>query len=135
MIFSFFFYKQKTSYDMQMRDWSSNVCSSDLVIRKADEQRVAIVLGRAGLAIIGLRQPRRAAGAAVDRGPQHCLDILMPARPDARRPPDQVFEPALLLFLETIRFALLAVRRDRSDGRRVGQGGVSRCRSQGYPNN
>src|SRR3546814_2226615 len=27
----FFFFKQKTAYDMRIRDWSSDVCSSDLV--------------------------------------------------------------------------------------------------------
>ena len=26
----FFFYKQKTAYDVVSRDWSSDVCSSDL---------------------------------------------------------------------------------------------------------
>src|SRR3546814_9127659 len=26
----FFFFKQKTAYEMRMRDWSSDVCSSDL---------------------------------------------------------------------------------------------------------
>src|SRR3546814_10676986 len=29
-VFSFFFCKQKTAYDMRSRDWSSDVCSSDL---------------------------------------------------------------------------------------------------------
>src|SRR3546814_3578785 len=27
---SFFFYKQKTAYEMRISDWSSDVCSSDL---------------------------------------------------------------------------------------------------------
>src|SRR3546814_2948461 len=27
-----FFFQQKTAYEMRMRDWSSDVCSSDLVI-------------------------------------------------------------------------------------------------------
>src|SRR3546814_19957758 len=30
-VFFFFFFKQKTSYDMRISDWSSDVCSSDLV--------------------------------------------------------------------------------------------------------
>src|SRR3546814_1890824 len=30
----FFFFKQKTSYEMRISDWSSDVCSSDLVIGK-----------------------------------------------------------------------------------------------------
>src|SRR3546814_13171224 len=58
----------------------------------ADEQRGAIVLRRAGLAVIGLRQPRRAAGAASDRGAQPLLDILMHARTVTRRDPAAGFE-------------------------------------------
>src|SRR3546814_6632730 len=30
-IFVFFFFKQKTAYEMRISDWSSDVCSSDLV--------------------------------------------------------------------------------------------------------
>src|SRR3546814_9727178 len=30
MIYSFFFFKQKTAYEMRISDWSSDVCSSDL---------------------------------------------------------------------------------------------------------
>src|SRR3546814_3144048 len=30
---SFFFFKQKTAYEMRISDWSSDVCSSDLVAR------------------------------------------------------------------------------------------------------
>src|SRR3546814_4702463 len=29
----FFFFKQKTAYDMRISDWSSDVCSSDLSLR------------------------------------------------------------------------------------------------------
>ena len=29
----FFFFKQKTAYEMCGRDWSSDVCSSDLALR------------------------------------------------------------------------------------------------------
>src|SRR3546814_17491680 len=32
MIVCFFFFKQKTAYEMRISDWSSDVCSSDLVI-------------------------------------------------------------------------------------------------------
>src|SRR3546814_10142641 len=31
----FFFFKQKTAYEMRISDWSSDVCSSDLRARKA----------------------------------------------------------------------------------------------------
>src|SRR3546814_5439421 len=30
MYLSFFFFKQKTAYEMRISDWSSDVCSSDL---------------------------------------------------------------------------------------------------------
>src|SRR3546814_1731662 len=33
--FCFFFFKQKTAYDMRISDWSSDVCSSDLRARTA----------------------------------------------------------------------------------------------------
>src|SRR3546814_10638034 len=31
-MFLFFFFKQKTAYEMRISEWSSDVCSSDLVI-------------------------------------------------------------------------------------------------------
>src|SRR3546814_14526887 len=33
--FIFFFFKQKTAYEMRISDWSSDVCSSDLMFRYA----------------------------------------------------------------------------------------------------
>src|SRR3546814_9762845 len=30
-MFYFFFFKQKTAYEMRISDWSSDVCSSDLI--------------------------------------------------------------------------------------------------------
>src|SRR3546814_10460949 len=32
---SFFFFKQKTAYEMRISDWSSDVCSSDLATQDA----------------------------------------------------------------------------------------------------
>src|SRR3546814_5434913 len=32
----FFFFKQKTAYEMRISDWSSDVCSSDLMVRVGD---------------------------------------------------------------------------------------------------
>src|SRR3546814_3226743 len=34
----FFFFKQKTAYEMRISDWSSDVCSSDLLERRVDER-------------------------------------------------------------------------------------------------
>src|SRR3546814_9452797 len=36
----FFFFKQKTAYEMRSSDWSSDVCSSDLVSRWDDVEEV-----------------------------------------------------------------------------------------------
>src|SRR3546814_1399199 len=34
IVFNFFFFKQKTAYEMRISDWSSDVCSSDLARRR-----------------------------------------------------------------------------------------------------
>src|SRR3546814_3545962 len=34
MCFLFFFCKQKTAYEMRISDWSSDVCSSDYLVRE-----------------------------------------------------------------------------------------------------
>src|SRR3546814_9561829 len=68
----FFFFKQKTAYEFRIGDWSSDVCSSDLV------ELQDLALGRLGLDAVvalpgdevvvggrhlGLRQPLREEGA------------------------------------------------------------------------
>src|SRR3546814_4812712 len=43
----FFFFKQKTAYEMRISDWSSDVCSSDLGLLRqivVDDQRVHAVV-------------------------------------------------------------------------------------------
>src|SRR3546814_6018628 len=35
----FFFFKQKTAYEMRISDWSSDVCSSDLIVRKIGSEK------------------------------------------------------------------------------------------------
>src|SRR3546814_8247982 len=40
MIFYFFFFKQKTAYEMRISDWSSDVCSSDLLNQLSDIGRI-----------------------------------------------------------------------------------------------
>src|SRR3546814_7177664 len=60
----FFFFKQKTAYEMRIRDWSSDVCSSDLSVHGNR---------RGKLAAAGLRQAaarsatRRCQGDLADR--------------------------------------------------------------------
>src|SRR3546814_4629579 len=38
------FCKQKTAYEMRISDWSSDVCSSDLKLRRPLESRLPLVL-------------------------------------------------------------------------------------------
>src|SRR3546814_1690740 len=45
---SFFFFKQKTAYEMRISDWSSDVCSSDLC---EGDMEAAIVEGLAGVEV------------------------------------------------------------------------------------
>src|SRR3546814_1794876 len=45
----FFFFKQKTAYEMRISDWSSDVCSSDLPVQPPGAVRVGGFGGIAGL--------------------------------------------------------------------------------------
>src|SRR3546814_5283296 len=45
VVFWFFFFKQKTAYEMRISDWSSDVCSSDLIAGGA----IQIELDRVGV--------------------------------------------------------------------------------------
>src|SRR3546814_16500049 len=67
LLFVFFFFKQKTAYEMRISDWSSDVCSSDLIAfayeqgfagiednflklrPEADQRRIGLELERRGL--------------------------------------------------------------------------------------
>src|SRR3546814_18548466 len=49
MLFLFFFFKQKTAYELRISDWSSDVCSSDLLDRLGIvEKLVGELLDRRG---------------------------------------------------------------------------------------
>src|SRR3546814_15327170 len=43
-VFCFFFFKQKTAYELRISDWSSDVCSSDLGRLRVDTQRMTVDL-------------------------------------------------------------------------------------------
>src|SRR3546814_5337953 len=110
----FFFFKQKTAYELRISDWSSDVCSSDL-----SGEHVAQPLDQ-------LEQRRIDIGpAVVDHpraviGPGHGLEM-----------PEEFGHP---LFAELFRrprglvFLLM-----RSEERRVGKECVSTCRSRWSP--
>src|SRR3546814_6265762 len=52
----FFFFKQKTAYEMRISDWSSDVCSSDLRARVGSE---ALVVRQSALELLRDVNPMR----------------------------------------------------------------------------
>src|SRR3546814_10269591 len=71
--FCFFFFKQKTAYEMRISDWSSDVCSSDLLVLPGVVElpqlrplvlRVPAMVGRAKGedALLGARSEERRVG-------------------------------------------------------------------------
>src|SRR3546814_6106763 len=72
----FFFFKQKTAYEMRISDWSSDVCSSDLEMAARLD---AIEGGTAGLAKL------EAAVAESASAYTHAATALSDRRSDERR--------------------------------------------------
>src|SRR3546814_8129965 len=73
VILSFFFFKQKTAYEMRISDWSSDVCSSDLHVLPCSARPAG---GHRGLraprddqAGAGARREGAVTGAGADRHP------------------------------------------------------------------
>src|SRR3546814_10274049 len=60
----FFFFKQKTAYEMRISDWSSDVCSSDL---EADVEALALHRGDAAVAELLMEHAVAALEAAAER--------------------------------------------------------------------
>src|SRR3546814_6783504 len=46
----FFFFKQKTAYEMRISDWSSDVCSSDLLLAHLDDTGVCLAVAHHSVA-------------------------------------------------------------------------------------
>src|SRR3546814_3072972 len=61
----FFFFKQKTAYEMRISDWSSDVCSSDLHRAQRDPKQAERKFDQA----IGVVQPVH---AAIDQQRREC---------------------------------------------------------------
>src|SRR3546814_1106359 len=100
----FCFFKQKTAYELRISDWSSDVCSSDLV-RHVAQQRHRLFKGPALVAMLqGVDPP---GSQDIGNGGDLILVIMGPARPDRRL--------------------------SRSEERRVGQECVGRCRFRRSP--
>src|SRR3546814_2540024 len=77
----FFFFKQKTAYEMRISDWSSDVCSSDLV---------DLVVLRVGIVVAVLGVPELVAGedhrgSLRQQQRRHEVAFLALAQPDDLR--------------------------------------------------
>src|SRR3546814_5182627 len=103
----FFFFKQKTAYEMRISDWSSDVCSSDLL---AIEQLVAFRLAA------GEAEREHAADRAIEVHVDRFEQVVR-VRGNLRRPATGGIQR----------------RRWRSEERRVGKECVSTCRSRWSP--
>src|SRR3546814_4077215 len=55
----FFFFKQKTAYEMRISDWSSDVCSSDLSVSLIKDNPAAAVNRRISIVVLNQRAERR----------------------------------------------------------------------------
>src|SRR3546814_20323839 len=53
----FFFFKQKTAYEMRISDWSSDVCSSDLVRRGCESNAAGCSLNNAAVELREAQHP------------------------------------------------------------------------------
>src|SRR3546814_2133379 len=77
-----FFFKQKTAYEMRISDWSSDACSSDLIVRQIGAaHRVRRQAGRR-VGYPQLFDPRVAAMTVVRVGFGHAAPV---ARSEERR--------------------------------------------------
>src|SRR3546814_8061133 len=106
----FFFFKQKTAYEMRISDWSSDVCSSDLL-----SSRRGMVQGMEDIAGGGGKLVRAEVPLAEMFGYSTALRSLTQGRATY-----------------TMEFKHYA---ERSEERRVGKECVSTCRSRGSPYN
>src|SRR3546814_4448027 len=109
----FFFFKQKTAYEMRISDWSSDVCSSDL-----DVARTVFAIdegGTVGDADVGQFLQRNLLAAW--RGHRDLADLL---------------RVVAVLRLQTHQQVELFLAL-RSEERRVGKECVSTCRSRWSP--
>src|SRR3546814_10323041 len=90
MVSLFFFFKQKTAYEMRISDWSSDVCSSDLAGRTivCCARRMAASPCSRRVPTARFRHPTTASERRSHRS-RHCpraSDAESRQRPEARRP-------------------------------------------------
>src|SRR3546814_16631260 len=127
-LFFFFFFKQKTAYEMRISDWSSDVCSSDLDDLGNLGRHIGIeerVLHQRLFPTIVPARIEHLAGRPRQAGPLTPLAAI-------KLPSARLWSKSAPLFEEE-RHALFSARVARSEERRVGKECVSTCRSRWSP--
>src|SRR3546814_1290010 len=104
-VISFFFFKQKTAYEMRISDWSSDVCSSDLIENGSVLQTG---VGAVPDAILRLLTDRRDLGVHSGMLGDGLVELVEAG-------------------------VITNARKKRSEERRVGKECVSKCRSRWSP--
>src|SRR3546814_20860977 len=115
----FFFFKQNTAYVLRISYWSSDVCSSDLLLPKADIQPLIV--------------PPRYSDVYDPFARRQLRDFYRPDRsPSGAARCQLAFEDRIILPVIGLRHRALFpfLDKPRSAERRVGKEGVSTCRSR-----
>src|SRR3546814_12655782 len=110
----FFFFKQKTAYEMRISDWSSDVCSSDLGTKRSITRITKDDLEQFPRERFG--RDRLVVAVVGDITPADLRPLLDVAFGDLRAKTDPIEVPNV-----------------RSEERRVGKEGVSKCRFRWSP--
>src|SRR3546814_20862731 len=137
----FFFFKQKTAYEMRISDWSSDVCSSDLlveglsftsaakgrtVLRQAQHERKK---GMALVVLAAMLAPAAAQAQALSCSPPDRIPVPRLERPNRGEP---VRKPAITGYLLAMSWSPQHCA-DRSEERRVGKAWDSTDSTRGSP--
>src|SRR3546814_19018278 len=119
------FFKQKTAYEMRISDWSSDVCSSDLISAQPRQLRRR-PQGQGQPLVVRLLLDEHP--AALDEGAE--VHLLLPALQLAGfdlREVEQIVDEAQ----QVLPGAVDVLRVLRSEERRVGKEGGSTCSTRG----
>src|SRR3546814_19405971 len=142
-----FFFNQKTAYEMRISDWSSDVCSSDLLesaiiidaarvqpFRQAVDALQVVRLDIGGKAVFAVVGDRDRLVLAVefhhhDRGAENLdlADLVIGVRVDDQRRLDEIAVGKLAAAAAADQHELRRALGLRSEERRVGKGCVSKC--------
>src|SRR3546814_15159551 len=124
MLFVFFF-KQKTAYEMRISDWSSDVCSSDLLVAALVDRPLDDRIDQFAVAFLGFEEGRveSAGRRTIGRDFRRLLPVSVRIG----------IEVVARLHARVHRGLVAAELGARSEERRVGTECVRTCRSRGSP--